>query len=223
VDSEAWRIASADSSRYVLPPPTRTHAFALHCIQIILVQPAGIPPHLAMSLTPTDTATLVEILRATVYSRSTTNAPLSAMHLHVPTPNSTPAKVSHDPFVKSTVPDLLRPLSTLFLPTAVVLKSDVAAISALGLSEAWSWRIAAKVALGLTKFDTIFEHQALEHHFNVYDELGILLHQPKGTPAPQKQKRSICMQNCFKLYLVHSKESPAADWITLTASTQCVV
>ena len=113
-----------------------------------------------MSWTSTDTATLVEILRATVFSRSTTNFPLSAMHLQVPTPNSTPAKDPLDPLVKLSIPDLLRPLSTLvsdfsthyspdpddnsrvlyaaLLPNAVVLKSDVAAISALGLSEAWS-------------------------------------------------------------------------------------
>ena len=51
----------------------------------------------------------------------------------------------------------------------------------------------------------------------------ILLHQPKGTPAPQKQKCSVCRQNCFKLYLVHSKESPAADCAALTASTRCAV
>jgi len=57
-------------------------------------------------------------------------------------------------------------------------KSDVVAISALGLSEALSWRIAVKFALGQTKFDTMFELQALGHHFNLHDELGIFLHQP---------------------------------------------
>jgi len=41
--------------------------------------------------------------------------------------------------------------------------------------------------MGLSKFDTMFEHKALEHHFNVYDDLGILLHQPKGAgPAEIK-------------------------------------
>jgi len=81
---------------------------------------------------------------------STTNSPLSAMHLNVQTPSSMPAKISLDPFVKSTTPDLLRPLSTLvpgfsthfppdpdgdsrvlhaaLLPTAVVLRLDVSAV-----------------------------------------------------------------------------------------------
>jgi len=94
------------------------------------------------------------------------------------------------------------------------------AISALGLSQAWAWRIAAKVIMGLSKFDTLFEHQAQEHHFNVYGELGFLLYQPTGFPAPRKQRCSICRQSYFKLYLVHRKESHAA---TSTASTRCAV
>ena len=75
---------------------------------------------------------------------------------------------------------------------AVVLNLGVAAISALGLSQARIWHIAAKASMRLSKFDNIFERQALEHHFfNVYDELWILLHQPTETPDPRERKCSI--------------------------------
>jgi len=67
------------------------------------------------------------------------------------------------------------------------------------------------------------EHQALEHHFSVHDELGILFHQPIGTPAPRKQRCSICRQSYLKLHLVHRKQSPSADWATSAASTRCAV
>jgi len=71
----------------------RHETISPHRIHFIWVQPAGVPPGLITPWTSRDTATLVEILRAAVYSRSTTNSPLTAMHLHISTPNNTRIKL----------------------------------------------------------------------------------------------------------------------------------
>lgn len=119
VDSEAWGIASAESSRRVQPPPpTRAHAFT--------------PPHtFHPATTRWDPSAPCHVLAPERHGHLDGNPshsgilplhhdpPLVAMCLlHIPTPNSTPAEVSLDPFAKSTTPDIQRPWSQVSLRTS---------------------------------------------------------------------------------------------------------